>query len=194
VWPGWNNTPAFLRQYENNPTELRNQINAHIVDQAGALKGKLTEWDVVNEPYQNNAITNVLGGNLSLKDWFVTTANTDPQAVRYINEVSTLPFGRGYIRDFYYNLISQLKNAGTPIQGIGEQGHFEATTLNPPVEMLRILDSYATLNLPIQVTEFDLAIDRNDPAQVGVQVDFTRYFLTAMFSHPSVVGVMSWGF
>jgi endo-1,4-beta-xylanase len=47
----------------------------------------------------------------------------------------------------------------------------------------------AKLGKPIQITEFDVQMTNE-----ALQADFTRDFLTTMFSHPSVNGVVMWGF
>ena len=45
------------------------------------------------------------------------------------------------------------------------------------------------LEKEIKITEFDIAI-----TQEAVQADYTRDFMTMVFSHPSVKGILSWGF
>jgi len=55
--------------------------------------------------------------------------------------------------------------------------------------VLAKLDQFATLDLPIQITEFDI-----DTADRELQVAYTRDFLTTVFSHPAITGVICWGF
>ena len=45
------------------------------------------------------------------------------------------------------------------------------------------------MGLPIKITEFDV-----DTKDESLQADFTRDFLYAAFSHPSVRGIQFWGF
>ncbi|MDA7653416.1 endo-1,4-beta-xylanase [bacterium] len=61
--------------------------------------------------------------------------------------------------------------------------------LTPPSTVLRLLDRYARLKLPIKIPEFDV-----DVADESLQADYTRDFLSASFSHPSVRGIQLWGF
>ena len=56
--------------------------------------------------------------------------------------------------------------------------------LTPPSTVLRLLDRYAKLKLPIKITEFDV-----DVAGESLQADYTRDFLYASFSHLSVSGI-----
>jgi hypothetical protein len=55
--------------------------------------------------------------------------------------------------------------------------------------MLAILDRFGKLGKPIWVTEYD-----NEVTDEEVAAKFTRDFYTVMFSHPSVEGVVMWGF
>jgi endo-1,4-beta-xylanase len=61
VWPGWAYLPEDVKAAENNPAELRRLVDAHIQDIVGATRGKLTEWDVLNEPYTNRDLERILG-------------------------------------------------------------------------------------------------------------------------------------
>jgi len=70
-----------------------------------------------------------------------------------------------------------------PLTGLGFQGHF-SPPLTPPKTILRLLDRYSKLDLPIKITEFDV-----DTTDESLQADFTRDFLYAAFSHSSVSGI-----
>jgi len=51
------------------------------------------------------------------------------------------------------------------------------------------LDLLSKAGLPIQITEFDVNTQDEE-----LQADYTRDFLIACFSHPSVTGFTMWGF
>jgi len=55
--------------------------------------------------------------------------------------------------------------------------------------VLEVLDRFAELGLPIQITEFDVAIRNED-----VQAEYLRDFYTAVFSHPATDKIVMWGF
>ena len=59
----------------------------------------------------------------------------------------------------------------------------------PPETVVRILDRFAKFGKPIQVTEFDLPT-----ADEQGQAEYTRDFLTAVFSHPATDAFTMWGF
>lgn len=85
----------------------------------------------------------------------------------------------------YYDWIQYLLEQGAPVEGIGLQGHFRAPI--PPEEILRRLDRFAEHGLEMQITEFDF-----EETDELLQARFTRDFMTAVFSHPQTVGIMTW--
>lgn len=189
VWPGWRNLPKSLRQYEKNPTRLRQEVTQRIQRTAGATKGKLLHWDVVNEPFDNHDLLDLLGQE-AMVDWFKQARAADPAARLYINDYAILSGGGGPTphRDHYEQTIRMLLEKGAPLDGIGMQGHF-GTTLTAPKDLLHLLDRFAKLNKPILVTEYDLGVDDERLA-----ARYTEDFYTALFSHPAVEGVVMWGF
>jgi hypothetical protein len=68
------------------------------------------------------------------------------------------------------------------------QCHFDSL-LTGPEDMLAILDRYAKYGMPIWATEYDVDIDDEE-----VSGRFTGDFYTTLFSHPSVEGIVMWGF
>ena len=189
VWPSWRHSPAELKALENDPAALRAAIEAHIKDEAGTLKGQLHDWDVENEPYTNNDLMKVLGDGVQA-DWFKLARKADAGAKLYLNDYGILAAGGkdAAHQQHFEQTIAQLVRDGAPLDGIGIQGHF-GSDLTPPARMLEILDRYARFGLPIQITEFDVQVPNEQ-----LQAAYTRDFLTAMFSHPSVNGVVMWGF
>ena len=189
LWPGWKNLPKSLRSLEGDPPKLRAAVLDHVRDEATAFRGQLVEWDVVNEPYTNKDLQPILGEEI-LADAFRAAHEADPAAKLYINDYSILSSGGTDFahQDHYEKTIRALLAAGAPVQGIGMQGHF-GEDLTPPERMLAILDRFAALGLPIQITEHDVNV-----YDETLGADFTRDLLTVAFSHPAVVGVLTWGF
>ncbi len=187
LWPGWKNLPKDLATL---PAEaLRKRILDHVREEVGAFKGQLVEWDVVNEPFTNTDVQKVLGEGI-LADVFKLAHETDPKPVLFINDYSILSHGGTdqAHQDHYFNTIRTLLAAGAPVQGIGMQGHFNEQ-LTPPPRLWKVLDRFAALGLPIQVTEMDINVWEDD-----TQADYTRDLMTAVFAHPSTIGILTWGF
>jgi len=189
VWPGWKNLPKSLRDYEKEPVRLRSEVMKHVHALTSAVKGSLVHWDVVNEPFDNHDLLDVLGSDVMV-DWFKEARAVDPAPKLFINDYAILSGGGGTSphRDHYDATISLLLEKGAPFDGIGMQGHF-GNSLTGPEDMLKILDRFARFKKTIWVTEYDVVID--DAELAG---SFTRDFYTTLFSHPAVGGIVMWGF
>jgi len=188
VWPSWRCSPPWLRDLEHDPEALRCAIEARVAGQTKALAGLLDEWDVVNENYAHTDFTDSLGRG-ALADWFRVAAHGTPGTRLFYNDyVMFQGDGPGSPSDTLFGILSELKRAGAPTGGIGEQAHFGGNPPGPEAVLAK-LDRFATLGLPIQITEFDI-----DTADRDLQTAWTRDFLTTVFSHPAVTGVICWGF
>lgn len=198
VWPGWESpwklVPDDVRQMaemepEPDRENLAVRISDHIRDEASTLRGRVTEWDVVNEAYSQHNVIDVLGED-AIADWFRAARTADPTARLYYNDFTPLTDGAydraGYAH--YRALVARLQNGGAPLDGLGVQAYF-FKRLAPPEQVLKTLDQLAASGLTIQINEFALCF-KNEPLQAA----YTRDFLTAMFSHPSVTGLLHWGF
>jgi GH35 family endo-1,4-beta-xylanase len=189
VWPSWRWLPAPLKQFESQPDKLREITTKHITDEVSHFKGKLFQWDVVNEPYTNHDLINLLGGQQVMADWFKLAHAADPDTRLFLNDYGILEGGPdGAHSQSFYESIKYLKDNSTSIGGIGIQSHF-AAALPSPMQLLQTLDKFSELGLPIELTELSLNLDDRD-----LQADYMRDFLTVAFSHPNVNGVMLWGF
>ena len=189
VWPGWPNLPGYLKRFKDNPDKLREETTNHIREVATAVKGKVIQWDVVNEPFTMHDLLDILGPEVMV-DWFKQTRAIDPAPKLYINDFAILSGGGGTTphRDHYEKMIQLLVDKGAPFDGIGMQGHF-GSSLTSPDDMMAILDRYAKFKKDIAVTEFDVVIDDEETAG-----NFVRDFYTVLFSHPAVTTIMMWGF
>jgi len=188
VWPAWRHLPPDLRALANDPAALHKRIDDHIRDEVSALAGQVIEWDVVNEPYLNNDLMHILGGD-AMAGWYKLAHQIDPSPRLYLNEEhvpDSPPRDQRY--DALYNQALTLQQHGAPIGGIGMESHFQ-DGLTAPTDLLAIYDRLASLGLPIRITELD--IDTNDEQ---LQADYFRDFLTVSFSHPQINGILLWGF
>ncbi len=189
VWPSWRRAPDDVAALKDKPDELRARTLAHVRDEASALRGKLVDWDVINEPFSEHDITDVLGRECMV-NWFKVARAADPDVNLYINDYSILSGGGGDSahRRHYEETIKYLIAEGAPLDGIGVQCHF-GNAVTAPEEMLKLLDRYAAFGKPIQVTEFDMKTGSDE-----FEGRYTRDFLITLFSHPSTTGILMWGF
>jgi GH35 family endo-1,4-beta-xylanase len=192
VWPGTRNLPDLVRDLlpERDPS-VPEIVLEHIDEITQTTKGFINEWDVINEPFDNHDLMDIYGPEIMV-DWFERARTNLPTAELYLNDYGILS-DRGRNLDHQQHLentLHYLIDNGAPVTGLGLQGHMgEAVT--EPVQLLKVLDRYATAfpDLKIKITEFDV-----QTYDEQYQADYTRDFMTVMFSHPSVVGVQLWGF
>ncbi|MCK5172176.1 MAG: endo-1,4-beta-xylanase, partial [Planctomycetes bacterium] len=118
--------------------------------------------------------------------WMFQAANAiDPDCGLFLNDYNVI--NRGYNLNSFKQMGYDLAAQGAPIHGLGVQCHMLSTF--DPVIVKGRFDSVAELNLPIWVTEFDVS----DPNE-NIRADKLEEFYRIAFSHPSVEGILMWGF
>jgi len=189
VWGGWSNLPDDLKSRQDDKEFMLKRIYDIIPKQMGAYAGKITDWEVVNEPYGQNDLWTVIGYE-RMADMFRAARKSDPKAHLTINDYPPLDGSatKNEHLKAYYNYIEALLKAKAPVNGIGFQCHFGSNIVSPE-RVLAGLDRFAKLGLPISITEFDMETTDED-----LQRRYMRDFLTAAYSHPSVDAIIMWGF
>lgn len=189
VWPSWGYLPKEAPSLKSNPPALARLVDDHIREEMTALKGLCEEWDVMNEPYDNHDLMDVMGDQ-AMVDWFKLVHSIDPRPRLFLNDNGIMESNGEDVGHMvgYEKTIRFLLDHGAPLGGIGMEGHY-GQILTPPVRLLGFLDRFGKFGLPIQTTEFD--IDTNDEQ---LQADYLRDYMTVTFSHPAVSGFVLWGF
>ena len=184
--------PAWVSSITNRDTLLKVMKN-HIDSLAGHYKGKIYEWDVVNEAVADGSTGlrtsfwfQRIGADF-IDSAFVYAHRADPNALLVYNDYGAegMTGGSATKSTGVYNLVSGLKSRGIPINGVGLQCHLSTwDTASIGANMTRI----EALGLNVSITEFD------DP-----QTDSTKQKAdyTAMVSlclrHPRCKTFMTWG-
>ncbi len=189
VWPGWKNLPEAVKALKDTPEKIPDIVSSHIREIAASTSHCVDEWDVINETRTNHDLMDLLGRDIMI-DWFKTAREALPDKDLYINDFSILNGGGPGTKthETYKKTIKFLLDSGAPVTGIGFQGHV-GSNLPDPARVVRILDDFAEFGLKMRVTEFDVNVADED-----AQARFTRDFMTAVFSHPQIVGFQFWGF
>lgn len=185
VWGSWRWMPGTMKALQADPKAVERAIQDRIADVGGAMKGQLVEWDVVNEPSTEHDLTDLLGKK-AIVGWYQAAKKADPKALLVLNDYPG-PDTTGHL-DQFEGWIKYLLENKAPLEGIGLQGHVGGTPWSIPA-LLAVLDRFGANGLPIAITEYDTQI--KDEA---LDAQFTRDFLTAVFSHPSVNSFLMWGF
>jgi endo-1,4-beta-xylanase len=188
VWPSWRNTNVKTAvDAKGDPAALAKVITGHIAETAATFRGRLVDWDVINETFTNHDFMDILGRH-AIADWFQAARAGDPSVKLYINDFNIIEGDDQAHQDDYAATIRYLIDEGAPVDGIGLQGHFPAR-VTPMDDLMKRFDRFAAFGKELEITEFD--INTSDEA---TQADYTRDFMTAAFSLPAVKAFLMWGF
>ena len=174
--------PVWLDALDTN--QLRSAVDARLDSVVPRYAGVFQNWDVVNELLQGNYFRGRLGNDI-VAYMHQRTRALDPRVGRFVNEYGPVE-NTGAAT--YVTLITNLLASGTPIDGIGVQGHFFEGIIDPPTLKGR-LDTLGSLGLPIWITEYD---SRNTDATI--LADNLEKLYRVAFSQTNVQGILMWGF
>jgi endo-1,4-beta-xylanase len=184
---------------ELNDQELEQTLQRRAETVTARYKGRFAEYDLNNEMIHGNYYAERLGPGITKR--MVQWAHTgDPEAKLFLNEYDILTGNR--LAD-YMAMIRDLRKQGVPIAGIGAQGHLHGDSFDRE-QLRRALDSLATFNLPIRVTEFNMPGQRSKfyqdtnlqmtPEEERAKAKELVDYYKICFAHPAVEGILMWGF
>ncbi|WP_459740610.1 endo-1,4-beta-xylanase [Streptomyces sp. E-15] len=200
VWfealPSWMRAAMTREDRERVMTE-------HIRAVAGHFRGKVAEWDVVNEPMSDED-EDYTNGNRGVRPhlWFEamgeryidiafrTAREADPHAVLYLNEYGVEEDGPRW--DALYALLTRLKERGVPIDGVGFQNHeYAAADRTDPEAFRRKLRALAGLGLKARVSEMDVLVGEGEE---DAQAREFAGKLAVCEEEPNCTSFSTWGF
>lgn len=162
----WHNqAPGWMFRDEKGDTVskavLLQRLKEHITTVVTRYKGKVYAWDVVNEAisdqrdefYRNSPWLRICGPEF-IEKAFRWAHEADPDAVLFYNDYNEInPVKRAKI----IRMINGLKEQGVPIHAVGLQAHWAVN--EPSAQQLETtLQEFATLQLPLQITELDISV------------------------------------
>jgi endo-1,4-beta-xylanase len=163
-------------------------------DSAAARYPNVNMIDVCNEsnPGHNPPKNwkNCLGGDGATGfDWIIKSFQMArqrwPHALLIYNDYNTIEYSGD--NTWCVNLITAMKKANAPIDGIGCQAHGVGGLSVATVK--GYMDKLAATGLPLFITEFDVADGNDDSQKQKIQ-----NMLTLFWTHPKVVGITYWGY
>ncbi|KAF3326324.1 Endo-1,4-beta-xylanase C [Carex littledalei] len=165
--------------------ELQEAVTKRINSVVNRYKGKVIHWDVVNENVHFNFFENKLSPDASVKI-FQEVQKLDPNVLLFMNDFNTLevPGDPNATPDRYLKKFNEIR-AGNPNakMAIGLESHFEV----PNIPYMRsVLDKMATTNVPIWLTEVDVA------GTDAKQAKYLEEILREGYAHPAVKGIVMW--
>jgi endo-1,4-beta-xylanase len=185
----------------------RDLLLKHVFDVIRHFRGKVVEWDVINEAIyppdglpgglRNSVFYRAAGPNY-IADCFHMAHEADPAALLFYND-----YGLEYLTDLEQQwrastleLLTSLKKNGVPIHGLGIQCHLKVGNRFDAKIFRRFLKEVAALGLHISLTEFDID-DQRLPADPAVRdraiADHARRFLDIAFDEHAVRRLLTWG-
>jgi endo-1,4-beta-xylanase len=192
-------TPEWMQK---TPEEERKQVMIdHITTVVNRYKGKISQWDVVNEPMSENAI-DYKEGRLGLRKhmWldavgeeYIDIAHkavraADADAKIYLNDFGLERDGERW--DAFLSLVKRLQSRGVPIDGVGFEAHVyhsPADDIDPAVLRSHI-QTLATMGIESRISEIDVLGD--DPIFQAKQYSEV---LEVCLSEPTCTSYGVWG-
>jgi GH35 family endo-1,4-beta-xylanase len=191
LWGGndYTDDHAMPRWVKDLPTPeaITDTCKMRVIREMTRYKGIIKEYDVMNEPLHARFLEDSLVGDSINWNCFKWARSADPDAKLFINDYN-VEFNWGDAGK-YRDLILKIKDKGAPVTGVGMQAHFWDCCRPNIDELVKNVNIVAEAGLPIKFTEYDYGGNLSQKEQAA---DFIKV-LTIAFSHPSIVGMISWG-
>ncbi len=173
-------------------------LKNHIDSTLSRYRGKILEWDVVNE-----AVDDASGmrktfwldriGEDYLDSAFTWAHRADPAAYLFYNDYSGE--GMGGKSDRIYALVKGMKDRGVPIHGVGLQCHLASAAGFAMGDIDRNIKRLGALGLRVAITELDFRIKLPaDSAGRAVQKDNYYRLLKTCLANANCKTFLTWGF
>jgi endo-1,4-beta-xylanase len=156
VWHSQN--PAWLEAGDFSADELREILRDHIQTVVGRYRGRIEQWDVANEVFDDDATWRDSVWYDALGPSFVADAlrwahEADPDAQLFLNDYNVE--GLNAKSTAWYELIEELLADDVPVHGFGLQGHL-SLEYGSPAHVQANLERFAALGLRTAFTEVDV--------------------------------------
>lgn len=195
----WHNQNSNFVSSSWTREQALEMMDEHIEKIMTRYKGKITEYDVVNEMFEED-------GSYRQSIWYKTIGpdyiehalrkahEVDPDAKLYLNEYNNEEKGHPKA-DAMYKMVKDFKERGVPVDGVGLQLHLDAT-LNYSEEAIRQnIRRYNDIGVDISFSELDVRIPTKNPESYEkLQEDVYLMLYRLAKEEPNVKSVITWGF
>ena len=211
VWhsqlPTWVSSDGKKNDMGWTREEALSIMENHITKVMKHFKGKVREWDVVNECLDDDQTTvrtdpdsydlrkqsvwQIAIGDDYIDSAFVYAHRADPDALLYLNDYGVELQGKAKSTAFY-NLALRLKNAGIPIDGVGLQCHFSIGDVDS-VKLDNTIRRFGEAGLLCIITELDMGIPDTSEKNLEEQARSYRVMTDIMLKHDNCPSMVIWG-
>ena len=175
--------PGWLGGLDNQ--SIRSEVEDRVNNVLTRYAGVFDAWDVCNEMTVHSFFRDRLGDEIRA-EMFTMARDNDAGAKLFFNEFGI--YNSKKRSDSYLDLVDQIIAGGGDPYGIGLQSHFFDEFVSPAA-IENTLDYFSQANLPIWITEYDY-----EDANLAHRAIGLENFYRSAFSHPSVEGIIMWGF
>lgn len=140
---------------------LLQRLKEHITTVVTRYKDVIYAWDVVNEvisdkpnEYFRPSLFYQICGEEFVAKAFEWAHAADPKAILFYNDYNEISATK---RAKIIRMVKALQAKGVPIHGIGLQAHWAVNEPSRP-QLEQTLSDFATLGLPLQITELDISV------------------------------------
>ena len=211
VWhsqvPTWLSSDGKKNDKEWTREQALEIMKNHITKVMQHYKGKVREWDVVNECLDDDQTTvrsnpnsydlrqqsvwqRAIGDDY-IDSAFVYAHRADPDAILYLNDYGVELQGKAKSLAFY-NLAVSLKEKGIPIHGVGLQCHFSIGEVDG-VKLNRTIQRFAEAGLLCIITELDMGIASTSSANLEEQARNYRMITDIVLKNDNCPSMVIWG-
>lgn len=194
----WHALPKWIKDKERDwdAAELDQIMTDHVTTVVGHFKGRVHDWDVVNEAVsgyfglRRTVWSRTLGPDFIDKA-FRLAHETDPDAKLFYNDFRVE--GLNPKADRLYDLVKGMQARDVPIHGVGLQAHMHFS-MPSRARLQAHLQRLADLGLEIHLTEVDLGL--REPITNGKLIKQAiryRRLLDACLAVDKCTAFVTWG-
>jgi endo-1,4-beta-xylanase len=203
LWTEADSLPKWLKNGHYTKEQLYALMQERIKTVVGRYKGRVNEWTVVNEPFTR--ARHIYG----LDDWFGDQLGSSTgyieQAFRWAHQAD--PKAKLLLNDFYnetktavsddmYGYLKAAKARGVPIDGIGIQMHIDASRPPGKAAMVKNMQRFAAIGVPVYITEFDIdstAVKATNSVKAIIEAHITRDVVRACIESKNCASFTAFG-
>ena len=211
----WHQQSGFIQNINVSRDSMFKIMKTHITTVMNHYRGKIYEWDIVNEAAARDSIglrdgvtgidtskwaklTDAAHNNFDYIDSAFTYARRADSNVHLVYNDYDCE-GMGIKSNLVYNLVGHLKSLKI-LDGVGLQCHFHLPDVAGssgawvPSEMAANLQRLAALGLDISLTEVDIRIPNNaDAAHLATQNSQYQTLMSLCLAQPRCKTFVTWG-